>query len=237
MHVDVLCFGAHPDDVECGAAGLALLFKSEGLSLGIVDLTRGEMGSRGTPEERAVEAQASADLLGARFRENLDLGDCRVADTEETRKLIAARIRQHTPQVVLAPHWDDLHNDHVATGMAVRRSLLFCALAKLPCAWPPHKPKAFLYYLLNSEHQPSVIGDITSVWEGKVEAVKLFRSQFARTAAESGTTPLGSGDYLFHLESRSRFYGSLIGVRYGEALISERPLKMTSLRDLFGLKA
>ena len=130
MPVDVLLFGAHPDDVEWGAGGSVLLLKARGSSFGIVDLTRGEMGSRGTSEERDKEAQEAASSMGARFRDNLGLADCGVIDSVENRKQIASAIRRHRPKLVLAPYWKDRHPDHAATGRLIRNSAVHCTLRK-----------------------------------------------------------------------------------------------------------
>ena len=112
--VDVLLFGAHPDDVEWGAGGIALLLQQRGVSFGIVDLTEGELGSRGTPAERAIEAQRAADFVGAVFRENLSMPDTALVDSPESRRQIATAIRKHRPRLVLAPYWEDRHPDHAA---------------------------------------------------------------------------------------------------------------------------
>jgi bacillithiol biosynthesis deacetylase BshB1 len=130
MQVDVLLFGAHPDDVEWGAGGTILKLRATGASFGVVDLTRGEMGSRGTSEERDKEAQAAASWMGARFRENLGLPDCGVIDSVENRQRIASVIRRYRPQLVLAPYWKDRHPDHAATGRLVRNAAVHCTLRK-----------------------------------------------------------------------------------------------------------
>jgi len=232
MHVDVLMFGAHPDDIECGIGGTALLLTEAGLSFGIFDLTKGEMGSRGTVEERAAEARDAAHVLGAAFRENLDLGDCKLTDTIESRMAVAKLIRKHTPRIVLAPFWEDLHNDHVAAGLIVRHSSTYCSVAKLSDAAPPYRPPLFLYYLLHNFHTPSVILDITSVFEQKLTALKCYRSQFEKNASDYGVVPIGIGDYLFHLESRCRYFGSLANTKYGEPFVADRPLVLKQLQQI-----
>jgi bacillithiol biosynthesis deacetylase BshB1 len=230
--VDVLLFGAHPDDVEWGAGGSVLLLKASGSSFGVVDLTRGEMGSRGTSEERGKEAQEAATSMGARFRENLGMPDCGVVDSVKNRQRIASVIRRHRPKLVLAPYWKDRHPDHAATGRLIRNSAVHCALRKSNDPNPPHKPSAYLYYLLHHFTRPSVVVDISNVYSRKLELVRVHVSQFAKTAEGFGVLPLGMNDYLFGLESRDRFFGSLIGAHHGEALVSEVPLKLGGLSDL-----
>jgi bacillithiol biosynthesis deacetylase BshB1 len=237
MLVDVLLFGAHPDDVEWGAGGTLLTLRATATSFGIVDLTRGEMGSRGTREERDKEAQEAASWIGARFRENLGLPDCGVIDSVENRQLIASVIRRYRPKLVLAPYWEDRHPDHAATGCLIRNAAVHCTLRKSSDPNPPHKPAAYLYYLLHHFKHPSMVVDISSVYQRKLELLRMHASQFAKTAEGFGVLPLGMNDYLFGLESRDRFFGSLIGVHHGEAFINEVPLKLRGLSDFPSLRA
>lgn len=229
---DVLLIGSHPDDVEWGAGGIALILAQKKKSFAIVDLTQGEMGSRGTIEDRQAESAAAAEFLGASTREMLGMPDGGIVDSPEARKRIAGVIRRHRPAIVLAPYWEDRHPDHAATGLAVRNSALYCSMNKLDDPNPPHKPEAFLYYLLHNYRQPSFVVDISNVYEAKRQLMNLHQSQFAKTAEEYGVLPLGVGDYLFGLESRDRFFGSLIGVRQGEALVLDRPVKLTSVSEI-----
>jgi N-acetylglucosamine malate deacetylase 1 len=234
--VDVLLFGAHPDDVEWGAGGTVLKLQVSGTSLGIVDLTRGEMGSRGTPEERDREAEEAASWMGAKFRVNLSLPDCGVIDTVENRKLVASVIRRWRPKLVLAPYWTDRHPDHAATGNLIRNAAVYCTLKKSSDPNPPHKPSAYLYYLLHHFTPPGIVVDITAVYQRKLELLRMHASQFSKTAEGFGVVPLGMNDYLFGLESRDRFFGSLIGVHHGEAFVSEVPLKLGSISELPSLR-
>jgi bacillithiol biosynthesis deacetylase BshB1 len=233
MQVDVLIFGAHPDDIECGVGGIALLLRNQGITFGIVDLTKGEMGSRGTPEERVREAEESAKFLGACFRENLNMGDCALVDTIESRKCIASAIRKYKPRLVLAPFWDDLHNDHIAAGLMVRHSSIYCSISKLESPYSPHKPEIFMYYLLHKYEHPTFVVNISDVFDQKLQALRMYKSQFAKTAEEYNVIPVGIGDYIFHLESRNRYFGSLVNVKFGEALITENPIRLDTLFDLF----
>ena len=235
MAVDVLFFGAHPDDVEWGAGGIALLLRDTGISFAIVDMTKGEMGSRGSLEQRQAEAAAAAAFLGARARESLNLPDCGLVDSPGNRRLVASAIRRHHPKLVLAPFWEDRHPDHAAAGLITRNSQLYCALTKLDDPNPPHKPGAFLFYPLHQFEQPSFVVDTSGVFERKLELMRIHRSQFEKTAEEFGVIAHGLGDYLFGLESRDRYFGSLIGVRHGEALVSDRPLRLSGAGDVLAL--
>lgn len=235
MPLDVLLFGAHPDDVEWGAGGLMLLLQQRGVSFAIVDLTQGEMGSRGTVAERTLESEEAARFLGGVPRENLGMPDCGLADTPETRKRIATSIRKYQPKVVLAPFWKDRHPDHAAAGNMVRNAALYCTLKKLSGAYAPHKPAAFLYFLLHHYARASFVLDISPVYQKKLELLRLHQSQFAKTAEQFGVVAQGLGDYLYGLESRDRFFGALIGVHHGEALVSDGPLPLANLSHLLSL--
>lgn len=225
MPVDVLLFGAHPDDVEWGVGGIMLLLQAKGVSFAIVDLTNGELGSRGTPGDRMVEARRAAEFVGARSRENLNLPDCGLIDSPDNRRLIASAVRRHRPTIVLAPLWEDRHPDHAAAGLMVRNSPLYCVLKNLDDPNPPHKPGAFLFYPLHKFEQPSFVVDTTGVFPRKIELLGIFGSQFAASV----------GDYLFALESRDRYFGLQIGVSHGEALISDRPLPLGGLDGVLSL--
>ena len=235
MNLDVLFFGAHPDDVEWGAGGMALLLRQRNCSFGIVDLTDGEMGSRGTEEERKEEAREASQFVGAAVRESLHLPDCGLVDSPEQRRLVASVLRRYRPKVVIGPYWKDRHPDHAAAGRTIRNAGLYATLRKSEDDNPPHKPQAFLYYLLHHVCRPSLVVDITEVFEKKLELLRLHRSQFSKTAEEFGVLPTGLGDYLFALESRDRFFGSLAGVRVGEALVIDQPLKLKNLGELASL--
>ncbi len=235
MPVDVLIFGAHPDDVEWGAGGIVLLLQEKGISFALIDLTRGEMGSRGTPAERQKEAERAANFLGGVPRENLALADCGLIDKPDHRMLVADLVRRYRPSLVLAPYWEDRHPDHAAAGQMVRNSRLFCTLKKSGSPHPPHKPKAFLYFLLHHYTKPSFVVDVSDVYQRKLELLRLHESQFGKTAEQFGVVSQGHGDYLFALESRDRFFGSLIGKRHGEALVSEQPIALSNLSDLLTL--
>jgi bacillithiol biosynthesis deacetylase BshB1 len=234
MAVDCLFFGAHPDDVEWGVGGIALLLASK-LSFAIVDLTDGEMGSRGTPDERVVEAAEAAEFLGAQSRESLHLPDCGLVDTPENRRRVAAVVRRLRPRMVIAPYWEDRHPDHAAAGQMVRNSRLYCTLKKSDDPNPPHKPAVFLFYPLHNFRAPTLVVDTSEIFARKLELVKIHRSQFAKTAQEFGVLAHGVGDYLFGLESRDRYLGSLVGARYGEALIADQPLLLHGVEDILAV--
>jgi bacillithiol biosynthesis deacetylase BshB1 len=233
--VDTLFFGAHPDDVEWGVGGIALRLRQEGVSFVIADMTNGEMGSRGTPAERLEEAADAAAFLGAAARETMNLPDCGLVDSPAARRLAAGLIRRWKPRIVIAPLAEDRHPDHAAAGLIVRNCQLYCALTKLDVPDPPHKPATFLYYPLHQFRSPTFVVDTSSLFESKLELMRLHRSQFSKTAHEFGVIAQGVGDYFFALETRDRYFGSLAGVRFGEGLVSEQAIRVDGLRAILSL--
>lgn len=236
VKVDILAFGAHCDDVELGCSGLLLKMRDSGKKIGLIDLTRGEMNSKASPEIIAQEASKAAKILGTSVRKNLDLGDARIEDTHQNRVLVAQTIREYPPVAVLAPYWGDCHNDHRATGWLVRNSSLYCRLKKLNSRFPPHDPRLFLFYLLHDYASPALVVDISKYYPRKLEAIKAYRSQFGKECSTREVRPLGMEDYLSDVETRNRFYGSLINVKYGEAFLISEPLNVEVLLGLFKAK-
>lgn len=225
MSCEVLFFGAHPDDVEWSVGGIAILLRDRGVSLSIVDMTAGEMGSRGTVEQRRAEAAAAAGCLRAVARENLHLPDCGLIDSPENRRLVASAIRRHRPKIVIAPLWEDRHPDHAAAGQIVENSRLFCGLPTLDDPNPPHRPAAFLFYPIHNFHPPTFVINTSAVFECKLELMRIYRSQFVEPAE----------NFLSRVESRDRWYGSLIGASHGEGLVSDRAIPLANAADLFSL--
>ncbi|MDI6704226.1 MAG: bacillithiol biosynthesis deacetylase BshB1 [bacterium] len=230
MKVDILVFSPHPDDAELGVGGLLIKMKGFGYTTGIIDLTRGEMGSYGTPEIRKEEAWKAKELLNLDTREIIDLGDCKIEDNYKNRIIISNLIRKYKPRIVLTPFVEDRHPDHITTGTLVKNSNIYCRLKNLKSDYSPHAPKLFLFYPLQSCIKPTLVVDITEVFEKKLDVIKVYRSQFERSNQD--ISPIGIRDYLFHIESRNRFYGSLINVKYGEAFIVETSL---NIKDPFVL--
>jgi len=227
--VDLLAFGAHPDDVEMCVGGLLIKMKKQGYRTGIVDLTRGEMGSRGTPQIRAQEAAEASRLLEVDVRENIDLGDTRLSASYENVLAVARIIRKLRPSVILTSFFEDWHPDHAAAGKLVQQAFFQTRLVNLDLGFPPHYPRQIYYYPCHQPLIPTFVVDITSEFPRKMEAVSAYRSQISEHPVADGDNPqrtIGISDYAFHLESRCRYFGSLINVKYGEALWVERPLKL-----------
>jgi N-acetylglucosamine malate deacetylase 1 len=221
MAVDLLAFGPHPDDVELGAGGTLAKMARRGLQVGIVDLTRGEMGSNGTPEERVREAEEAARILGCAWRRNLGLPDRGLrADPEQVRAAVTV-IREACPQVVLLPYWQDRHPDHGAACRLLEEALHSAGLRRYETGQAPWRPAKTLYYFINDATEPSFLVDITEVRAQKIESVFAYRSQFGSSGTE---TRLNRAYGLPHLvEQRDAYFGARAGVACAEGFLAKDP--------------
>ncbi len=235
MQVNILAIGAHPDDVELGAGGLLLRMGKQGYSTGIVDLTRGEMGSRGTPEIRAQEAETAAKILGAKTRRNLDLGDGRLEVNLHNRHALAKVVRQLKPTFLIGPYFDDKHPDHAAAGMLMRQASYDARMKKLDLGIAPHSVHIMFHYPCHIYINPSIVVDITPYFERKQEAVMAYKSQFS-LSPENGYYPeyvhIGITNYIKHTKARCGHFGSMVGVNYGEGFFCQDPLLINDLYTL-----
>lgn len=224
--VDVLAFGAHPDDVELFAGGTVARLVELGRSVGVVDLTRGERASHGTVEEREREAEAASAVLGLSFRENLRLPDGFVdpASPEQLRAVVEV-LRRRRPELVLIPWIAERHPDHAAAGMLLRRAAFFSAVRKIETEPPSERfvPRQVLHYQLRHRMEPSFVLDTSSVWAKKLAAIHCHASQVSTRPGEPPTL-IGSPRAIQAIEARDRFYGTMIGVEYGEPLRSPAAL-------------
>jgi bacillithiol biosynthesis deacetylase BshB1 len=228
VKLDVLVIAAHPDDAEICVGGTLLALRRAGRNVGIVDLTRGEMGTRGTADDRAREVAAANKLLGLAVRHNLDLGDGRVEATLEARERLAAIIREHQPDVVIAHHAEDLHPDHAACGVLARQAWYLSGLARLAddqAQKPGRRPQRLYHFMGHVPFEPTFVVDIGPVWNEKVELVRCYASQLApQGSADKGQHLLFGADILQRMETRARTYGERIGARFGEPLLHKGPL-------------
>ena len=225
--VDVLAFGPHPDDVELCAGGLMLKLRDAGYRLVVVDMTRGEAGTRGTPETRAAEAQAASDILKLVARENLDLPDARVHVDAESVDRAAAAIRRWRPRIVLGPCVEDRHPDHIACAEILRRAYYGATIARGPgSAYPPHRPDALISYFGHLEPTPSFIVDVSEVWEERMELVRCFMSQVSVDDHDVPRTNISSPDFIRRMSTRFAYWGSRIGAEYGEPFLVDRMVPM-----------
>lgn len=228
----VLAFGAHPDDVEIAAAGTLLRLAGEGLTIALVDFTRGEKATNGTPEERGREAQAAASRLGAQQRRNLGLPDCGVQADEETINLLVGCIRAVRPQLLLGHLSEDVHPDHRAAGAAAERAFFLSGLVNhAPELGAPWRPKLFLRFFGNRQVAPPLVVDIGDLLEAKAEVLSCYTSQL--NPADRSHLVQGL-DVLERAQVRDRCYGSAIGSRAAEPFWHDGPLPLTSVSALLG---
>ncbi len=229
--VDVLAFGPHPDDVELFCGGILARAAELGHAVGVVDLTRGEKASLGTPEQRAREAEAAAQVLGLRFRENLGLPDAGLdPGSAAQRARIVEVIRRHRPALVLAPWLEERHPDHAAAGALVRDAVFFAGVRKVETDPPSgrHVPQALLFYEGRHRLAPSLLVDTSAVAAKKLAAIRCHESQLTRRPGEDPTL-LSSGRAVEAIELRDRWRGSQLGVSHAEALRSAAAVGVVDL--------
>lgn len=218
--IDFLVIGPHPDDAELGMGGSLARAKAEGRSTGVIDLTRGEAATKGTPELRAREAIAAAEVLGLDVRRNMGWPDSRIMDSEDRRLQLGRVFRELKPRVVAAPHANDRHPDHVAAARIVPAALHLAALKNSPLSGEPFSPKHLFFYMGNGPFEATLVvdtSDYIDVWEA---AVRCYGSQFTGEPASETVTP----DVFRRRRGRAAYWGTFIDVRYGEPLWTPRPM-------------
>ena len=216
--LDVLAVFSHPDDAELSVAGTLLKLKSLGYRTGVADMTRGEMGTRGTPEIRARESQEAAGLMKLDVRLNLEHPDGHVWLTEESRTAMVRVIRKHRPRVLLTTHWDDPHPDHANTCRIVRDAARLATMGRYDAeqGQAPVKMPAIMHSVFSRLVLPSFIVDVTDFVEDKMRAIKAHASQFFNAKSDEPVTRISEEGFLDQIEFRMRYFGSLIGVKAGE---------------------
>jgi N-acetylglucosamine malate deacetylase 1 len=228
--VDLLAIGAHPDDVEYGMGGTLVRHHHLGYRIGVVDLTRGELGSKGTPELRRQEAAAAARVYGAAFRLCLDLGDNRVAATDVAVHRLAAIIRASRPRIVASHLAEERHPDHRAAHELVRRAVFAAALSNLHLdVGEHHVVGATLGFPTDRALDGDVHVDVTEVWEARLATMQAFASQFEVPTLPIDQRLYGTDDHLALVAARARVQGQAIGVRYAEAFRCDRGVALDDL--------
>ncbi|HVP44513.1 MAG TPA: bacillithiol biosynthesis deacetylase BshB1 [Terriglobales bacterium] len=231
-HLDILAIAAHRDDAEQTCGGTLLKMAQLGHRTGILDLTQGEMGTRGTAEDRAREADAAARLLKVTWRRALDIPDGRVENTWENRLKVARVIRQTRPRVVILPYWQGRHPDHYTCSTLGYEACFLAGLAKLDVSegretrnatretLPPHRPFKIIYATLYFDVRPTFIVDITDQFEARMQSIFAYRSQYLDQEAGKVDFPRNE-EIRARVESMARFYGLMAGVKYGEPFLQK----------------
>ena len=222
MTVDLLSIAPHPDDVELHCGGLMLKMAARGHRTGIVDLTRGELGTRGTSQIREQEATNAARLLNVAVRENLNLPDGGLAATEDQKLAVISCLRACRPPLLLIPHAVARHPDHTNASTLVQEAAFLSGLARIDTGQQPFRPRQILFYFTHYTYrglEPSFLVDISDYMEGKLAAVRAFTTQFHHPASTEPQTYISRPEFLQELEAQNRYFGSLIGVRYAEPFV------------------
>ncbi len=239
MKLDLLAFGVHPDDIELSCAGTLLVEKNNGKNVGIADLTRGELGTRGTAETREEEASNSAKILGVDFRENLDMADAFFKNNEENQRRIITVLRKYQPEIILCNAIEDRHPDHGRAAQLVSDSCFLSGLRKIETfdgiekqdAW---KPKFILNYIQDTYMTPNFVVDISDVIEKKLEAIRAFKTQFFNGSGDDSEprTYISTPEFLESVINRTKMYGKMIGVKHAEGFISQKMIGLKTLDAL-----
>jgi bacillithiol biosynthesis deacetylase BshB1 len=220
--LDILVFGAHPDDAEIGMGGTIRKHVLAGLKVGICDLTLAEMSSNGTVETRRREADAASEALGIAYRSNLELPDRGLTPSREHIEAIVAEIRKCRPRIVFAPYWQDRHPDHIACSHLVQEAVFNAKLRKYMPDLAAHSVEQCYFYFINDTYDADLVVDVTACYQVKTAALKAYRSQFDIQGADIVKTPLNQG-YLERVEARDRLLGQKCMVGYAEGFISKLP--------------
>ncbi|UPT66400.1 MAG: bacillithiol biosynthesis deacetylase BshB1 [Sphingobacteriales bacterium JAD_PAG50586_3] len=241
MQLDILAFGAHPDDVELSCAGTLMAHIAMGKTVGIIDLTQGELGTRGTAEIRLHEAEAAAKLIGAIVRENLNMADGFFTNDKEHQLQIVKIIRKYRPQVVFANAVTDRHPDHGKGARLVADACFLAGLTKIETELDgepqqAHRPNAIYNYIQFRQINPDFIVDISGFMDKKMESILAYGSQFYNPASGEPETVISSAHFIKNVEERASEYGRLIGTRYGEGFTCESKLGISNVFNLMHVK-
>ncbi len=231
MNLDVLIFAAHPDDAELSMGGTIAKLTRKNYKVGIIDLTRGELGTRGSAEIRQKEAFKSAIVLKTAVRENLSIPDGGINRSKENLIKIVMMIRKYKPKIIFAPYFNDRHPDHIDVSVLVKEAMFSTGLSKLKTfdkevLQEHYRPKKLFYYMQTYPFDPSFIVDISETFDIKMEAVKAYSSQFYNPKSTEPETFISKPDFINYIESRAHFFGFQIGKAYGEAFFCEEKIEL-----------
>ncbi len=231
--LDILAFGAHPDDVELSAGGTLIAHKKMGYSFGIIDLTLGELGTRGTTQIRLKEAANASKIMGSSIRENLKFKDGFFQNDAKHQLAVIKMIRKYRPDVVICNSLKDRHPDHGRAGDLLEDSCFYAGLEKIKTNnLQPWRPKQILHYIQYQDLKPTILVDISEAMELKMKAIKSHSSQFYDPKSKEPSTMISQPEFLENVKNRASYYGQYIGAKYAEGFIIK---KMIGLKDLSNL--
>ena len=226
--LDLLAIAAHPDDVEQTCGGTLLRMAEAGYRTGIIDLTAGDMGTRGTPETRVAESEDAARILRVSHRENLHFPDARLENTMAGRMTLAHRIRELRPRTVILPYWEGRHPDHYRASEIGYEACFLAGLKKIDQYTEPHRPYKIVYSSIYASVTPTFVVDITQFFDRRMESLLAYKSQYGQ--AEAGATLFPDEQEIRErLAAMARFYGNLIGVKYGEPYVVKETMRVDDL--------
>lgn len=237
MKLDVLAFGAHPDDVELSCAGTMIKLGSMGYKTGVINLTKAELGTRGSAEIRQKEFEAAGAIMGLNVHKALDIPDGNVQATWENKLKIIDEIRAYKPNIVLAPYWVVRHPDHGHTSHLVREASFLSGLKKIETSHEEHRPYKIIYYQTRYEFEPSFIVDISEYHEKKIEAISAYKSQFFHEEMDEygkDMIYISRPEFLDAIITRAKQYGTYIGVKYGEPFLVREAMRLDDPVAFFG---
>jgi bacillithiol biosynthesis deacetylase BshB1 len=226
--LDVLAIAAHPDDVEQTCGGTLLRMREAGYRTGIIDLTAGDMGTRGSPEIRVSESEDAARILKVSHRENLHFPDARLENSMAGRMTIAQRLRELRPRTVILPYWEGRHPDHYRTAELGYEACFLAGLKKIDQYTEPHRPSKIVYASVYANVTPSFVVDVTQFFEKRMESLLAYRSQYGEIS-EGGTLFPDEREIQNRLSAVARFYGNLIGVEYGEPFVVKETMRIDDI--------
>lgn len=240
MKLDILAIGVHPDDVELGCSGTLINELKRDKKVGILDLTQGELGTRGTIETRYAEAANAAEIIGVHVRENLKMRDGFFKNDEEHQLKLIAAIRKFQPDIVIANVLHDRHPDHGRAGQMIADSCFLSGLSKIITnddkgqSQPKWRPSYVLHYIQDWYHEPDLLIDISDVFEQRMRSIEAYSTQFHTTSSSSNEpqTYISTPDFLESVIARARMFGKRIGVKYAEGFISEKKIGIRNLDAL-----
>jgi len=237
MILDVLVFAAHPDDAELSMGGTIAKLTSTGLKVGIIDLSRGELGTRGSAEIRMKEAQRAGEILKIAHRENLGFKDGSLKSNEEYLIKIISKIRKYQPKIIFAPYFNDRHPDHIGTSQLVKEAMFFTGLPKISTEennriQPTFRPEKLFYYMQTYEFKPTFISDISGFFESKMKSILAYETQFHNPESLEPETFISQPNFLKFVEARAKYFGFKINKDYGEAFFCEEEIEYDLLSIL-----
>ena len=236
-NIDVLCMMSHQDDAEILCGGTLIKLKDQGYSVGIVDFSRGEMGTRGNPEQREKEAACAAEIMGIDMRLNLGFPDAHIENTIDNRRRVVQTIREYRPQLIITHDYNNRNPDHTHTSMLVKEAAFTSGLVKYDTGQHPHRPNKILYCMEYFEFESTIIVDITEQYDHKMKAILCHMSQIHNPKDNDYPTYIASERFLKEMETRFRYYGSKIHSDYGEGFRMDTPVEIEDIVKEIALRS